>query len=229
MYDKIKMVIKMKIILIEDDLELQESLKLALELKKHSVKLLSTVKESKEIDYSFYDLAILDISLPDGNGIDICYFIREKYNLPILFLTAHNHEDMIVAGLKAGADDYITKPFSLNILYARIEAATRRISKKVRIGELEIDSDNYRVYKNNEIIELTMIEYEILFMFIKHRGQVLTRDQLYECIERHTGNIVENNTLTVYMKRIKDKLGYYNNHYYIETLRGVGYRLYGNE
>lgn len=224
-----KMVIKMRILLVEDDLQLQESLKMALTLKEHQVTALSTVKQAKEIDYHFYDLAILDIQLPDGNGIDICHFIREEYDLPIIFLTAHNHEDMIVRGLQAGADDYITKPFSLNVLYARIEAATRRLHKKVRIGDLEIDSENYRVYKNKQLVELTTIEYEILFMFIKHRGQVLTRNQLYDCIERHTGNIVENNTLTVYMKRIRDKLGMYNNHYYIETIRGVGYRLYGNE
>ncbi|MEE0965701.1 MAG: response regulator transcription factor [Bacilli bacterium] len=219
----------MKILLVEDDLQLQESLSMALKLKNHTVDCLETMKDALEINYNLYDLVILDIQLPDGNGIDICHFIRKKYNLPIVFLTAHNHEDMIVAGLKAGADDYITKPFSLNVLYARIEVATRRMNKKVKIGELEIDSENYKVYKNNHLIQLTTIEYEILFMFIKHRGQVLTREQLYDCIERNTGNVVENNTLTVYMKRIRDKLGTYHNHYYIETIRGVGYRLYGNE
>ena len=217
------------ILLVEDDLQLQESLSMALKLKNHTVDCLETMKDALEINYNLYDLVILDIQLPDGNGIDICHFIRKKYNLPIVFLTAHNHEDMIVAGLKAGADDYITKPFSLNVLYARIEVATRRMNKKVKIGELEIDSENYKVYKNNHLIQLTTIEYEILFMFIKHRGQVLTREQLYDCIERNTGNVVENNTLTVYMKRIRDKLGTYHNHYYIETIRGVGYRLYGNE
>ena len=219
----------MKILLVEDDLQLQESLSMALKLKEHQVSCLETKKQALEINYDDYDLAILDIELPDGNGIDICRFIRKKYNLPIIFLTAHNHEDMIVAGLQAGADDYVTKPFSLNVLYARIEVATRRINKKVKIGELEIDSENYRVYKNNQLVELTTIEHEILFMFIKHRGQVLTREQLYDLIERQTGHIVENNTLTVYMKRIRDKLGIYNNHYYIETIRGVRYRLYGNE
>lgn len=219
----------MKILLVEDDLQLQESLSMALKLKNHTVDCLETMKDALEINYNLYDLVILDIQLPDGNGIDICHFIRKKYNLPIVFLTAHNHEDMIVAGLKAGADDYITKPFSLNVLYARIEVATRRMNKKVKIGELEIDSENYKVYKNNHLIQLTTIEYEILFMFIKHRGQVLTREQLYDCIERNTGNVVENNTLTVYRKRIRDKLGTYHNHYYIETIRGVGYRLYGNE
>lgn len=219
----------MRIILVEDDLQLQETLSLALQMKDHEVTCLSTVKGAKQIDYDFYDLAILDIQLPDGNGIDICYFIREKYNIPIIFLTAHNHEDMIVKGLMAGADDYITKPFSLNVLYARIDVATRRIKKYVEIGDLKIDSENYKVYKNNNLLELTTLEYEILFTFIRHRGQVLTRDQLYDTVEKYTGNIVENNTLTVYMKRLRDKLGLYNGNYYIETIRGVGYRFYGNE
>ena len=88
----------MRIILVEDDLQLQETLSLALKMKNHEVTCLSTVKSAKQIDYDYYDLAILDIQLPDGNGIDICYFIREKYNIPIIFLTAHNHEDMIVKG-----------------------------------------------------------------------------------------------------------------------------------
>ena len=202
---------------------------MALKIKNHEVTCLSCVKPARLIDYDFYDLAILDIQLPDGNGIDLCYFIREKYNIPIIFLTAHNHEDMIVKGLSAGADDYITKPFSLNVLYARIDVATRRIKKYVEIGELKIDSENYKVYKNNELLDLTTLEYEILFTFIRHRGQVLTRDQLYDTVERYTGNIIENNTLTVYMKRLRDKLGLYNGNYYIETIRGVGYRFYGNE
>lgn len=219
----------MKILLVEDDLQLQESLSMALKLKNYDVDCLETVKEAIDVHYDLYDLVILDIELPDGNGIDICHFIRKKFTLPIIFLTAHNHEDMIVRGLMAGADDYITKPFSLNVLYARIEVATRRMNKKVRIGDLEIDSENYKVTRNHQFIELTPLEYEILFMFIRHRGQVLTRDQLYDCIERSTGNIVENNTLTVHMKRLRDKLGTYHNHYYIETIRGVGYRLYGNE
>ena len=87
----------------------------------------------------------------------------------------------------------------------------------------------YKVYKNNQLLDLTTLEYEILFTFIRNRGQVLTRDQLYDTVEKNTGNVIENNTLTVYMKRLRDKLGLYNGQYYIETIRGVGYRLYGNE
>lgn len=219
----------MKIILLEDDLQLQESLYLALTLKDYEVKCISSVKEAKQINYDDFDLAILDIQLPDGNGIDVCRYIRKNDNLPIIFLTANDLESTIVEGLNAGGDDYITKPFSLNILYARIEAVTRRNSKVVKIGDLKIDVQNYQIYKNKQLLNFTAIEYEIIFSFIKHKGQILTRNQLLDCIERHTGNVVENNTLTVHMKRIRDKLGIYQGHEYIETVRGIGYRFYGNK
>lgn len=219
----------MKIILLEDDLQLQDSLQMALALKDYDVTCIESVKQAKQINYEIYDLAILDIQLPDGNGIDVCRYIRQKHNLPIIFLTANDLENTIVEGLNAGGDDYITKPFSLNVLYARIEAVTRRNNKVVKIGELKIDVNNYQIYKNSELLNFTAIEYEIIFSFIKHKGQILTRNQLLDCIERHTGNIVENNTLTVHMKRIRDKLGTYQGHEYIETVRGIGYRFYGNK
>lgn len=219
----------MKVILLEDDLQLQDSLQMALELKEYDVRCIATVKEAKQIDYKDFDLAILDIQLPDGNGIDVCRYIRKNHHLPIIFLTANDLESTIVEGLNAGGDDYITKPFSLNILYARIEAVTRRNHKVVQIGDLKIDINNYQIYKNKQLLNLTAIEYEIIFAFVRNKGQILTRNQLLDCIENHTGNIVENNTLTVHMKRIRDKLGMYQGHEYIETVRGIGYRLYGNK
>lgn len=219
----------MKIILLEDDLQLQESLTLALTIKNHEVCCIESVKQAKAINYDNYDLTILDIQLPDGNGIDVCRMIRKQYHLPIIFLTANDLESTIIEGLNAGGDDYITKPFSLNILYARIEAVTRRHQKVKQIGDLKIDMNNYQVYKNNQLLNLTAIEYEILFSFMRHNGQILTRHQLLDCIERQTGNIVEDNTLTVHMKRIRDKLGTYQEKEYIETVRGIGYRFYGNK
>ena len=107
----------MKIILLEDDLQLQESLTLALTIKNHEVCCIESVKQAKAINYDNYDLTILDIQLPDGNGIDVCRMIRKQYHLPIIFLTANDLESTIIEGLNAGGDDYITKPFSLNILY----------------------------------------------------------------------------------------------------------------
>lgn len=223
------MVIEMKIILLEDDQQLQESLQLALNMKNHEVTCIETVQQAKEICYHNYDLTILDIQLPDGNGMDVCYHIKKQDNIPVIFLTANDQEESIIAGLNAGADDYITKPFSLNILYARINAVTRRSSKVIKTGDLMIDMNNFQIYKNGEIIKLTAIEYEIIFAFMKHRGQILTRNQLLDRIQEITGNAVENNTLTVHMKRIRDKLGRYQGHDYIETVRGIGYRFYGNK
>lgn len=219
----------MKILLVEDDLQLQASLKNALEMKNYEVESYAYFQEVMRLDYDCFNLAILDIELPDGNGIDLCRFIRKTHDFPILFLTAHNHEDMIVEGLEAGANDYITKPFSLNVLYARIMVALRHLNKDIRIGDLVVEMDNYKVYKNNQCLNLTAIEYELLFMFIRNKGRVLTKNQLFDCIERYSGHYIENNTLTVYMKRLRDKLGKYQDRYYIENVRGVGYRLYGNE
>ena len=219
----------MKIVLLEDDLQLQESLTLALNMKNHEVYCLDSVKQAKAINYDNFDLAILDIQLPDGNGIDVCRYMRKQWHLPIIFLTANDLESTIVEGLNAGGDDYMTKPFSLNILYARIEAVTRRHQKVMKIGDLKIDMSNYQIYKNDEEINLTAIEYEIIFSFMKHKGQILTRLELLDCIERQTGNIVEDNTLTVHMKRIRNKLGKYQGKEYIETVRGIGYRFYGNK
>lgn len=219
----------MRIILLEDDLQLQESLTLALSLKNYEVECVANVKQAKEINYENFDLAILDIQLPDGSGIDVCRYIRQNHDIPIIFLTANDLENTIVEGLNAGGDDYITKPFSLNILYARIKAVTRRNNKVVKIGDLKIDAANYQIYKDGKLLNFTAIEYEIIFSFIKHKSQILTRNQLLDCIERQTGNFVENNTLTVHMKRIRDKLGTYQGHDYIETVRGIGYRFYGNK
>lgn len=219
----------MKILLVEDDLQLQASLKSALEMKGYEVEAYAYFQEVMRLDYDCFDLAILDIELPDGNGIDLCRHIRKTHDFPILFLTAHNHEDMIVKGLEAGANDYMTKPFSLNVLYARIKVALRHMNKQITIGELVIEMDNYKVYKDGDCLNLTAIEYELLFMFIRNKGRVLTKNQLFDCIERHSGHYIENNTLTVYMKRLRDKLGKYQDKYYIENVRGVGYRLYGNE
>lgn len=119
------MVIEMKIILLEDDLQLQESLQLALNIKNHDVTCIESVKQTKSLCYKDYDLAILDIQLPDGNGIDVCRHIKKCDDIPVIFLTANDQEESIIAGLNAGGDDYITKPFSLNVLYARINAVTR--------------------------------------------------------------------------------------------------------
>jgi DNA-binding response OmpR family regulator len=223
------MVIEMsKILIVEDELDLQQSLKETLELKQYKVDVASSYIEAIHKINNTIDLVIIDIQLPDGNGIDLCKQIRLTLEIPILFLTANDNEDMLVKGLESGGDDYMTKPFSIKELYARISSLLRRVNTNnsiVRIGDLTIDLNRYEIKKNNELISLSQIDYEIFFMFIKNKNQVLTRNQLLETLEKNGSYDIEDNTLSVHIKRIREKIGLYNNKSYIETLRGIGYRI----
>lgn len=231
------MVMKMyKILLVEDDEALSKSLKKALEVKDYEVEIADNfVSEKEAFLKTIYQLIILDIQLPDGNGIVLCRDIRQSSDVPVLFLTANNNEDMLVEGLDSGGDDYMTKPFRIKELYARISALMRRgqVNDQVNIGHLFIDLKRQEVYIKREQIHLSAIDFELLKMLVTHKNQVLTRRQLLEAIERDQ-YYVEDNTLSVHMKRLRRKLGTYHGVSYIETVRGVGYRinkevLYGNE
>lgn len=214
----------MEILVVEDDLEIQETMKQILELKGYTVKQAYSYKEAmKDIDV---DLIIIDIQLPDNNGIVLCQKIREISLVPIIFLTALTSEETIVEALNSGGDDYVKKPFHMKELLARIECLSRRfISPQIiRINDLKIDMNNYKVYKNNKEIVFTAIGYEILFLLVKYQGTVITRERMIEFIEERTGNFIENNTVSVHIKRIRENLGVYNNKSYIETVRGIGYR-----
>ncbi len=215
------------ILLIEDDKMILSSLTEALQLKNYTVFQSKSVKEAKAIlEKQEIVLIILDINLPDGNGITLCKELRAKYSIPIIFLTAYNDEETIVAGLNAGGDDYICKPFSIKELYARINCILRRVSddKIITSGDLQIDLLNYKVYKNNQEIILSAIGYQILFLLVSAKGRVITRNQLLDFIESKTGNFIEDNTLSVHIKRLREKLGVYQGKAYIETIRGIGYR-----
>lgn len=214
----------MVILIIEDDLEIQETLKRFLELKGYTVRQAYTYREAME--NRNVDLIIIDIQLPDNNGIALCQKIREKSQVPIIFLTALTNEETIVEALRAGGDDYVKKPFHMKELLARIECVTRRVQVKsvIKINDLVIDMDNYKVYKNNQEIAFTAIGYEILFLLVKYQGMVITRERMIEFIEERTGNYIENNTVSVHIKRIRENLGVYHHKSYIETVRGIGYR-----
>ncbi|MEG0367185.1 MAG: response regulator transcription factor [Coprobacillus sp.] len=226
-----------KILLVEDDLALAKSLKEALQVKDYQVEVADcyTIGIQSFQQFSF-DFIILDIQLPDGSGIDLCREIRLKSQLPILFLTANDNENMLVEGLNSGGDDYMTKPFRIKELYARIEALLRRtqtLSNDICICDIHIDIQRREVYLKEERLILSVIDFELLKMLILHKDQVLTRRQLLESIDRDE-YFVEDNTLSVHMKRLRDKLGTYHGVSYIETVRGIGYRihrgvLYGNE
>jgi len=217
------------ILLVEDDFALRKSLKETLELKNYKM----LIAENYQLALSLFnsqniDIMIIDIQLPDGSGIDLCQEVRKTSSIPILFLTANDNEDMLVKGLESGGDDYMTKPFRVKELYARIASLLRRSmmnSENIVIGELVISLKRHEIKKDDQFIQLSSIDFEIFSLLVKHKNQVLTRNQLLEAIEKQGQYFVEDNTLSVHIRRIREKLGLYQNHSYIETVRGVGYRI----
>ncbi len=217
-----------KILLIEDDNSIIRNLSYTLECEGFSVTSCMTQKDAlNEINNNF-DLILLDLSLPDGNGYAICSMIRRNSDVPVIFLTASDDEANVVTGFDMGADDYITKPFRPLELISRIKNALRRHSKTssiITIGNLKVDSDKGIVYKNNKDVFLSALEYRLLLVFLNHQGQILTRNQLLENIWDAAGDFVNDNTLTVYIKRLREKIeDDPQNPTIIKTIRGLGYK-----
>ena len=215
-----------RILIVEDDEHIQKSLKEILEMKDYCVYQSYSQKEALHMIDEKMQLIILDIQLPDGNGIVLCQHIRQTFSMPILFLTCRNDEETIVEGLNAGGDDYVCKPFGIKELLARIEALLRRMPINEDIiytADLKINTQSYQVYKQGKYVDLGLIPYYILVHLVQHQGIVVTRQQLLLMIEQLTGHELEDNTLSVHMKRLREKIGTYHGSY-IETIRGVGYR-----
>lgn len=222
----------MKIFVLEDDEAIGIGLLYTLQNEKFEVTLAKTVKSAYEIlEKNSFDLCILDLTLPDGNGYDVCKEIRAKGDCPVIFLTAFDDEINVVTGFELGADDYISKPFRVRELLARIRACLKRYSKntaenKVQIGELTVIPAEAKVMLGGKEVILTAMEYRLLLSFISNRGKVLTRQRLLEDIWDVEGDFVNDNTLTVYIKRLRDKIEKdANNPEYIKTVRGMGYIL----
>lgn len=222
----------MNIFVLEDDEAIGIGLRYSLENEGYSVTLARSVKEALEIIQSdTFTLYILDLTLPDGNGYDVCSKIKAQGDLPVIFLTAYDDEVNVVMGFELGADDYIAKPFRVKELMARIKSVLRRYSRDtadgmVYIKSLRINTNEARVYKNNEEIILTAMEYRLLLTLINNRGNVLTRNKLLEEIWDIEGDFVFDNTLTVYIKRLRDKIE--DNPAkpeIIKTIRGLGYEI----
>lgn len=223
---------KMNIFVLEDDEAIGIGLSYSLENEGYTVTLAKTVTSAKKIiNQTDFDLYILDLTLPDGNGYDICKLIKSRGDLPVIFLTAYDDEINVITGFDLGADDYISKPFRVRELMARIKSVLRRYSKdnadgKVIIDDLTINTNEAKVYIKGEEVILTAMEYRLLLSFINNRGVVLTRQKLLEDIWDVDGDFVNDNTLTVYIKRLRDKLeSDPNNPRYIRTVRGMGYIL----
>lgn len=176
------------------------------------------------------DLALVDISLAEGNGFAVCANAKEL-GVPVIFLTASSDEFSVVTGLDMGADDYISKPFRPRELVSRIRGVLRRVGKRQSIftlGDITIDADKGTVTRVGQDLYLSALEYKLLLMLLNNRGQILTRDKLLEEIWDNAGDYVGDNTLTVYIKRLRDKIEYDpQNPVYIKTVRGIGYRLEG--
>lgn len=214
---------KEKIFLLEDDAFLRDGLCELLSKEDYSVTSASSVKEAERIiKEKDFNLIILDVLLPDGNGFDLCGRIRALgISTPILFLTACDDEIQIVRGLDSGADDYVTKPFKLLEFMSRVRALLRRSSvTRFRSRDIALDINKTSVTKNGESIELTKTEFQILSMLIQSKGVIVTRNALLEHIWDIDGNFIDDNTLSVHISRLREKIG----PGYIATVRGIGYR-----
>lgn len=230
----------MKLFLLEDDDAIAMGLKYSLEKEGYEVVYVRTVSDALEtVKANDFDICILDINLPDGNGYDICGFIKEKGDIPVIFLTASDAEVNVVMGLEMGADDYVCKPFRINELLARIKAVLRRhgtVTEGFR-GDGIIEIRNIRIHTREArvgildeatgketIIDLTALEYRLLLAFCSNRGIVMSRSQLLEEMWDVSGDFVNDNTLTVYIKRLRDKIETDPaDPRIIKTVRGLGY------
>jgi two-component system response regulator VicR len=215
------------ILLVEDNYTIIMGLKYSLEQENFKVISAQNVSEfNGKIDKNDIDLVLLDVSLPDGNGFEICKEIKSKKDIPVIFLTAQDEETSVVLGLDLGADDYIVKPFRTRELISRINSVLRRYghneSNLIQYKNIKIDTSSAKVYKDNEEIIFTSLEYKILLMLFSNQNKLISREQLLEKIWDIAGNFVNDNTLTVYIKRIREKLG---DEIIIKTVRGLGYRI----
>ena len=220
------------ILYVEDDLSLIDGLKYTLETSGYMIDISRTVKEALTLfKQSQYDLLLLDVTLPDGTGFDICREVRKLSTVPIIFLTASDEEISIVRGLDMGGDDYITKPFKLNELLSRIKALLRRstqFSKADTILEangIKIDTIERLVWKKGTLLELTMIEYKLLCLFMQNPNHLLTREMILDLLWDGNGNYVDDNTLSVYIRRLRSKIeDTPNMPAFLLTERGFGYK-----
>lgn len=225
----------MKVLLVEDDRTIAAGLEYSLRQEEYGTIVCYDVESAKAmIDDRLgeIDLCLFDLSLPDGSGYDLCEMVKKRDDKPVIFLTALDDEVNVVMGLDMGADDYITKPFRVRELLSRIRSVLRRYQKKssqanvwMDIEDIRINTLEGKVYKNGDEVVLTALEYRLLLIFANHVGQVLTRAQLLDRIWDVAGDFVNDNTLTVYIKRLREKLeDHPQRPTIIKTVRGMGYK-----
>lgn len=219
-----------KILLVEDDSQIAAYLGELLRAEGFDTQIAGSKKEAGEcLLAQDFDLVLLDVSLPDGNGFSICAEVKREYEIPVVFLTASGDEYSVVAGLDMGADDYIAKPFRPRELISRIRSVLRRCKKEQRIlscGDLRVNVSSATVTKGEKELFLSALEYRLLLLLLQNKGQILTRNQLLEEIWDASGEYVNDNTLSVYMKRLREKIEENpQSPRLLHTIRGIGYRM----
>ena len=218
----------LEIFYIEDDVSIAQAVKEYFEQLNYKVTVFSLIEEAKKTMFKFTPaIVLIDWNMPDGQGDDLCRWIRSKLeDLPIIFLTARSDNHYVVSGFQNGADDYVANPFSLEILHSRILAILRRFTKKeehrLSCDEITLDKEKLSVFHNQEEAVLSSSEYQLLLTLIENKGKTITRKQLLEQIWDSSGNYVNDNTLTVTMKRLREKL---HNPSCLKTVRSFGYRM----
>jgi len=214
----------MNILLIEDHESIINGLKYTFNVNNYNLIAKTTIKESIEyLENNKPEIIILDVSLPDGNGFDLYEKVIKEKNIPVIFLTARDDEDDVIKGLNLGAEDYMTKPFSTKELLVRVNKIVLR-NKKItlfKVKDISFDIDKMVVSKNDNVIELSSLELKILHLLFINIGKVVTRDTILDKIWEWTGNYVDDHTITVYLKRIREKL----DTDIIVTIKGIGYRI----
>ena len=220
-----------KLYYAEDDITIARSVQEYLYQQDYSTEIFSTIGQTKQaLEKNVPDLLLVDWNMPDGSGDELCRWVRRRWEkLPILFLTVRGDARDVVSGFENGADDYVTKPFELEILASRIRALLRRAGQNpkeeegiLRCGQIRLDERKTAVFCGQEEIGLSRPEYSILLILMKNRGRTLTRRQLLEQVWDREGNFVNDNTLTVTMKRLREKL---HNPACLKTIRSFGYRM----
>lgn len=223
-----------KILLLEDDVSLIDGLVYSLERNGFSLDVVRTVKDAENyLSKHEYDLLLLDVTLPDGTGFEVCEHVRKiGSDVPIIFLTAADEEINVIRGLDSGGDDYITKPFKLGELCSRIKALLRRAGMKTKkdtsvlhAGDITIDLLSSRVLFKNKTLDLTAAEYRLLCLLIRNVNMVVTRNMILDELWDGSGNFVDDNTLSVYIRRLREKVETDPSHpEHLMTVRGFGYR-----
>lgn len=214
----------MNLLLIEDNENIATGLIYAFKKNNHQLMFLTNVEDAKKyLQKNTPALIILDVSLPDGNGFDFYENVIKEKKIPVVFLTAKDDENDIVKGLNLGAEDYMTKPFSTKELLARVDKIIlrKKLTKSIKVKNITFDFDKMICYRDNEVIELSSLELKIIHLLFNHVGKVVKRATILDRIWDWTGNDVDDHTVTVYLKRIREKL----ETDIIATVKGIGYRI----